>query len=340
MKISILTPHLRISGGVRIILMYAALLSRRGHKVTVYVRSNNPFRRQVANIFHLGYPAWAGKLHGVKILRVPHFAEVHVADVIVATTYRTALGIKDFPASKGRQYYLLQHDEGLYHGPREEVDQAYRLPQKKIVVATWLKELLKEKYQQDADLLINPIELSQFHSVPTTVGVEVVRILVLAHTYAWKGTREAVDIVNQLKKTHKEVRLILYGVRTPEVEDYECDEYHYNLPQDELSQLYSSTDIYLCSSWDEGFGLPSIEAMACGVAVVTYDNGGSRDFAHHEKTALVAPRRDVSLLTRETERLVVDEKLRKRIAEEGQNFVQHMENWDKQTEKLEHILQG
>jgi len=340
MKISFLAPHLRISGGVRIILMYAALLSRRGHDVTVYVRSNNSFRRRVANMFHLGYPKWIGDLHKVKIMRVPYFTDTNFSDaeVTVATTYRTALDIRDFPASKGRQFYLLQHDEGLYHGPRDEVDSAYRLAQKKIVVATWLKDLLKEKYQQDAELLINPVELSQFHKVSRTVKDGTIRILVLAHTYAWKGTKEAVDIVNRLKKSHPEVRLILYGVRTPEVEDYVCDEYHYNVPQAELKQLYSNSDIYLCPSWDEGFGLPSIEAMACGVAVATYDNGGSRDFAFHEKTALVAPRRDENALLRELERSVIDRELRIRIASEGRSFVSQMATWNEQTKKLEQIF--
>ena len=54
--------------------------------------------------------------------------------------------------------------------------------------------------------------------------------------------------------------------------------------------------IYLCPSWDEGLGMPSMEAMACGSALVTYDNGGSRDYAHDGETALVAPRRDLPAL--------------------------------------------
>lgn len=36
MNISFLTPHINISGGVKIILGYADRLAKRGHKVTVF----------------------------------------------------------------------------------------------------------------------------------------------------------------------------------------------------------------------------------------------------------------------------------------------------------------
>jgi len=337
MKISFLAPHLRVSGGLRIILGYASLLAARGNEVTVYVQSVNPFRRPIANFFHLGYPKWIANFHA-QIVRVSAFTSetVQGSDVLVATTYKTALVIADFPKSAGHQVYLLQHDEGLYHGSRELVDRAYRLPQKKIVVATWLKNLLQEKYGQDSTLLLNPIDRELFHPV-TRDSHGGIRILLLDHTYEWKGTKEGVQIISELKQKYPEIRLIGFGARK-EASEHPFDEYYYNLPQEKLAWLYSNADIFLCPSWDEGFGLPSLEAMACGTAVVTYDNGGSQDFAFHEKTALVAPRRDTKRLAGELERLVTDQVLRERIARAGYEFVGTIPTWEEQTAELERIL--
>ncbi len=50
--------------------------------------------------------------------------------------------------------------------------------------------------------------------------------------------------------------------------------------------------------------MPPMEAMACGAALATYDNGGCRDYARDGETALVAPRRDVGALARALQRLV------------------------------------
>src|SRR5207248_9510983 len=91
-------------------------------------------------------------------------------------------------------------------------------------------------------------------------------------------------------------------------------EFHESPAQDRLAALYSSADIYLCPSWDEGLGMPRMEAMACGAALVTYDNGGCRDYARDGETALVARRRDVGDLAVKLELLASDPALRARIA--------------------------
>jgi glycosyltransferase involved in cell wall biosynthesis len=81
-----------------------------------------------------------------------------------------------------------------------------------------------------------------------------------------------------------------------------------------------------------------MEAMACGAALVTFDNGGSRDYARDGTTALVAPHRDVPALARCLERLVADGALRERIAGEGREFVTQSFDWERATTRLEELL--
>ena len=159
----------------------------------------------------------------------------------------------------------------------------------------------------------------------------------LHHEYAWKGVADGLEAVARVRARHPRLALVGFGVKPPRGA-LPYDEFHADLPQERLAWLYSRCPIYLCPSWDEGLGMPPMEAMACGAALATYDNGGCRDYARDGETALVAPRRDVGALTRALERLVEDAALRERIARAGQAFIRREFDWDRATARLEAIL--
>jgi glycosyltransferase involved in cell wall biosynthesis len=86
--------------------------------------------------------------------------------------------------------------------------------------------------------------------------------------------------------------------------------------------------------------MPSMEAMACGAALVTYDNGGSRDYARDGETALVARRRNVDDLAARLAALTGDPEQRRRLAAAGLALVTGAFDWDRAVTRLEAILQG
>jgi glycosyltransferase involved in cell wall biosynthesis len=53
--------------------------------------------------------------------------------------------------------------------------------------------------------------------------------------------------------------------------------YHTGVSDEELAALYRRAWVYASPSTYEGFGLPYLEAMACGTAVVATPNPGSRE---------------------------------------------------------------
>lgn len=324
---------------MRVILDYASELQRRGHDVTVYVQSANTIRRTIANTLNIGTPTWVPGF-SARVRRVPSMTQEYVkpADVLIASTWQTAKALAAFSESYGKQYYLLQHDEGLYHGPRSEVDKAYALPQRKIVVSTWLQTILRERYAISSELLLNPTNSKLFFPTPARKREGEVRVLLLDHTYPWKGTAEGVEIVRLTKQKNTNLRLVMFGARSQE-SSFPCDEYHYCPAQEKLAALYSNADIFLCPSWDEGFGLPSFEAMQCGTCVVTYDNGGSRDFAFDRKTALIARNRDKNDLLTQLETAVFDKVLREQVTLGALRFVEDWPPISSQTILLEKILQ-
>ncbi len=331
MKIAILAPHLKNAGGNRVLFSYANELVARGHRVTVYTRSKNIFRRTIANLLQIGKPLWVPLR--ARVVRVPRWEKACIEkyDHVIAGGYQEANALASWGSERGVGWYMIQHDEGLYHGPRDEVDRALRSDLKKIVVSSWLQDVVRERAGQESELLLNPYDRAQFF--PT----ETVRILILDHSYEWKGAAEGIRQVRALQKKYPQIVLVGLGRRRIEAASL-YDEYHFDPPQNDLQKIYAGADIFLCTSWDEGFGLPSLEAMACGTAVVTYDNGGSRDFALDADTAFVAPRRDEVALAQKLEEAIEDSPKRVRIAARGRVYVESMPTWKVQAEKLESIL--
>ena len=59
------------------------------------------------------------------------------------------------------------------------------------------------------------------------------------------------------------------------------------VPDNFLPGLYTNAALFILPSLEEGFGLPVLEAMACGTAVVC-TRSGTADFARDGGNALVA----------------------------------------------------
>jgi glycosyltransferase involved in cell wall biosynthesis len=336
-RITFLSPHVWIAGGIRAILTYADRLARRGHRVTVVVPRKGRLRVWWRNLRGVG-PEWLpGFAPGVRWVPDLTAGRLPDGDVIVATAWQTAGPVRAAPARCGKKFYLIQHYESLYHGPPERVDPTYTYPLGKIVISTWLKEIMREKFDSDAELLVTPVDPALFSRVETEPDDGALRVLMLHHDYAWKGVADGLEAVRRVKARRPEVRLVGFGVKRPR-RDGGYDEYHENLPQARLAWLYSRCAIYLCPSWDEGLGMPSMEAMACGAALVTYDNGGCRDYAIDGRTALVARRRDVAHLAEKLELAVGDAGLRARISREGMALIKREFDWERAVARLEALF--
>jgi glycosyltransferase involved in cell wall biosynthesis len=334
MRITFLCPHLRVAGGVRAILGYADRLAARGHAVNVVVPTGSRIGAAWRALFGRPpewMPGFRARIRWTSCWRADALPD---GDALVATAWQSAVPVAAAPARCGRKFYLVQHYESLYHGPRDRVDATYRLPLHKIAISTWLAGIVREKFRQPCDVLVTPVDLDQFF--PTEVG-DPDRVLMLHHDYQWKGVADGLAAMARAKSRHPGVKLVGFG-RKPPRGPLPYDEFHAAPPQDTLRQLYSRCGIYLCPSWDEGLGMPSMEAMACGAALCTYDNGGCRDYAQPEETALVARRRDIAHLAEQLLRLLTDAALRAKVAAAGAAFVRREFDWDRAVMKMEALL--
>ena len=87
----------------------------------------------------------------------------------------------------------------------------------------------------------------------------------------------------------------------------------------QLATLYRGAAMLLIPSLVEGFGLPALEAMACGCPVITSSGTPMADMVG--EAALVVDPRELDHLADAITRLSGDDELRSRIVERGQRIV-------------------
>ncbi|WP_321927969.1 glycosyltransferase family 4 protein [Paraburkholderia guartelaensis] len=84
---------------------------------------------------------------------------------------------------------------------------------------------------------------------------------------------------------------------------------------DDLHSLYAICDAFVFPSWHEGFGLPALEAMACGVPVVCA-NAGSLPEVMGWDDAMFDPM-DVPAMSRKIAQVLTDGDFREKLREHG-----------------------
>ena len=82
-----------------------------------------------------------------------------------------------------------------------------------------------------------------------------------------------------------------------------------------MAMLYSAADVYLFPTLADNCPLTAIESLACGLPVITFETGGVPEIVENEKTGFVVEYKNGKMLTSALEKLLVDNDLRKKMAE-------------------------
>jgi len=322
MRITFLTPHTDVSGGVKRIMTLCNLLQERGHKVClVAATGRNP------NWFNLK----------CEFMRVKGFVEKHMpdADIIVCPADGPGDTVIKYDISKGKKYLLVLHY--AYHNHTKE-DINIRAPFIKLVTSEWLKRVCEEMDPKGKTYKISfGIDPKCFYPYENKTANKNKVIGILHHIYEWKGFDDGIKAFKIVKARYPQVKFVSFGCHGKPLCGDVPIKFYFNPSQAELVKIYNECDIWVCPSWKEGLGSPSIEAMACKLALVTTDNGGSSEYAFHEKTALVSSPKDYKALALNIIRLIEDEVLFKKIAEGGYKFIQNF-TWEKCINKVEKIF--
>ncbi|KPK41039.1 MAG: hypothetical protein AMJ78_06560, partial [Omnitrophica WOR_2 bacterium SM23_29] len=211
MKINFIVPHLCIGGGVKVVIYYANALSRRGHKVTLICPEKDFILRTKMNLIH-AKPKWIYIEADVKYVSSFNKRYIPDGDIVIGTAWHTASCVKDCLPSKGKKFLFAQHYESLFHGSPDEVDKIYRYPLRFIAISTWIRDVLKEKFDVDSEVIVTPVDFEQFY--PTRSGYNKdKRICMLHHDFEWKGIKDGLVAFEMAKREFPKIELVMFGVR-------------------------------------------------------------------------------------------------------------------------------
>ena len=324
MRVTFALPFVNLTGGIRVHLDYANELTAAGHDVTVAYpswpyRFQYTWREQVAEFRRnlrvktsIGWYSLHSRLISVPLLRTRWLPR---SDVVVAVGWPTVHDVSRLHRSRGRKVHIVMHHESGT-GPEEEIRRIYQMPFYRIAYAHSVAAQIQNEFHcQVQDVVPNGVTLHIFY--PEPIPRRDRAVLMLYHPDPRKGAGDGLDALNQLLFRIPNVDVHLCGPVRPSRPLPPGMRFSFYPSDAELRRLYSTSTALLYPSRVEGFGLPPLEAMACGCPVVTTEVGAIPEFAQDGINAFVVKPADTQGMADRLSLLLRDTALRERMAAQG-----------------------
>lgn len=338
MDIAFILPNLPFSptGGFKVVFDYADFLSEEGNDVTIYYDVSNFLKKRIKwktlriilsklILVIKICPKWYKFKNKINQKAMSEVSDIKIHDRLIATAVNTAYILNCVKMPDRNKFYFIQGYE-TWLMSKEEVIQSYSFKMTKIVVSNWLKNIVAKYNQETIHLVCNGIDLNNF-KINTVIG-ERYKHSIIFHfrKLECKGSNIAISVIKKLKEMFKDLSVDVVGTehrRPDELPEY-CNYYH-DINSKKVSLLNNKNRVFLCTSIEEGFGLPGLEAMACGCVLVTTDFLGSREYARNRENALVAQIGNINDLVKLVKELFDNEGLQYMLSFNAQNTVKKFE---------------
>ncbi len=157
-----------------------------------------------------------------------------------------------------------------------------------------------------------------------------------------KGFHRVIEVLPQLQESFPDLVFLIVGggstegnnradleqqVKQLKLED--CVKFFGPRPPDELPAILSAADVFVLATSNEGWANVFLEAMACGLPVVTTDVGGNQEVVCDESLGLVVPFGDAAALAK-----AIKDSLQR--SWDGTHIRRYAENnsWDERVKRL------
>ena len=198
-------------------------------------------------------------------------------------------------------------------------------------------EKLKNIYDQDKSILLKPSAVLQ-----DGVDCELFRPMNIERFDNIQDRTIHVGWVGNSKWQINDLK----GINTiikPAVEDLKVEGYKVELdildrnfkmiPHSEMPDYYKNIDIYICASLCEGTPNPVLEAMACGVPVISTDVGIVKEVFGPKQSECILEEREVECLKQKLRTLMDNPSKLKELSAENLEYIQKWD-WSFMSEKF------
>jgi L-malate glycosyltransferase len=189
-------------------------------------------------------------------------------------------------------------------------------------VSRFLKEKTITNYDIEKDIVVIPnfVDIDLFKpkedcTFRKNIAGKGEKILV--HTSNFRQVKRVSDTIRIFDRVQKEIpsKLLLVG-DGPDRSECErlvrqldlIDKVKFLGKQEGLTEILNSSDVFLIPSQSESFGLAALEAMACGIPVVSSSVGGLPELIGHNESGYIAEIGDIDRMTKYVIELLTNEK--------------------------------
>ncbi len=109
------------------------------------------------------------------------------------------------------------------------------------------------------------------------------------------------------------------------------------VPPDKVLEMLQRSDLFVLSSHEEGISNAALEAMACGLPVVTTNAGGMAEAVRDGIDGFVVPVRDITAMTNRIARLLADPALREQMGRSARARVEAEFSLERQARVFEEM---
>lgn len=354
-KVDYLSHRIVRTGGTKIIAQHVKLLQERGHDVRILTTDDRgeelwgipvtrvkSYNQNILGQSDIIIGSWvrdieaASKVEGPIICHLcqayePLDLSIRIREEVIPLRYRYG--------SRVNRFLFMRKKWSLQRRIRK-IEKVYRLPTVKIAVSQALKELLDRIYDGPCFFVPNGIDQNIFSpsilSKNYQVPLQILSIGTLDRvTTGIDDTYTAIRLLKQKGIQLKFIRVSLYPFNEAEMKYGLVDRFIMGVNEKEMVELYRNSHILIAPSLWEGFGLPVMEAMSCGLPCLLADSGsyGSldpvKDFAFFVPTH--SPERIVEGVIKIKDDIAFRERIIKRGLEVSRQY--SLENMDNALEK-------
>lgn len=148
-----------------------------------------------------------------------------------------------------------------------------------VTPSQWLADLTRQSFLKEypVEVIPNGIDLTQFRPTPSNVrerlGIAPEKKLVLGVASVWDRRKGMPDLLRLAELLGETAQVLLVGLSPQQKEALPAEVLGITRTESirELAELYTAADVFVNPSKEETQGLTTVEALACGTPVVTYD---------------------------------------------------------------------
>lgn len=258
---------------------------------------------------------------------------------VIATVHHPITVDRRLEMAAARTLYRKATLHRWYSFTRMQTRVARRLPRLITVSASSLADIVRDHRVPPDRLHVVPVGVdpASFRPLPHVARVPGRLVTTASADVAMKGLRFLLEALAKVRTERADAHLVVVGRPREATETARtierlglagAVEFVHGVPEERIVELYAEAELAVVPSLYEGFSLPAIEAMACGVALVATTGGALPEVVGRDRdTALLVPPGDAGALAATITSALDDPGLRQRVGAAGRERVASRWSW-------------